>query len=413
MKYTIPEININDYYYDLPEERISQFPVEERDHSKLLVYQNGQISETIFSDVHNRLPDNSHLIFNDTRVFKARMQFRKKTGATIELFCLTPYPENTEINAVFQQKNSSVWKCIVGNAKKWKNEPLHHELNIDDERVVLSAEKIDKHDNVYIINFNWSPANYSFAQIIESLGRVPLPPYVKREDIELDKVRYQTVYAENNGSVAAPTAGLHFTPEVLEILANNSIELNFLTLHVGAGTFIPVSAHHIKDHIMHSEKVVVRKELINNVLSNIEKALVPVGTTTVRTLESLYWFGVKLLKSNFSDTNFTINQWDAYSDESPGNISRSEALLAVRKYLSNNNLAAISGTTQMIIVPGYEYKMTDALITNFHQPGSTLLLLVAALIGEDWEKVYQYALDHNFRFLSYGDSCLFFRNRSI
>lgn len=393
------------YTYELPDERIAKYPLPERDASKLLVFRNHNIEESIFRNVGSYLPEGAMLVFNNTKVIRARLAMHKSTGANIEVFCLEPTLPS-DVQQAFAVKDVTEWKCIVGNSKKWKEGLITHTLNIGSDEVILSAERLSSADNTSIVRFTWNNNAYSFAEIIEHAGVTPIPPYLNRETEDIDNTRYQTVYSEHKGSVAAPTAGLHFTNSVLDEIKSNGHELVNLTLHVGAGTFKPIQTADVKDHVMHSEHIVVTKESILSILNNAKagKKLIAVGTTSVRTLESLYWLGVKRLQNQSIDS---LAQWDAYN--LPQNVSLVDSFSALMDYLSENELDEVHSATQIMIVPGYTLRVIDGLITNFHQPHSTLLLLIAAVVGDDWHKIYDYALSHDFRFLSYGDSSLLMR----
>ncbi len=403
-----PPINIQDFNYKLPKERIAQFPLEKRDGSKLVIYKDGLISESTFKNIPELLPENSLMIYNETKVVQARLLFEKETGAKIEVFCLEPIEPTREIQQAFEQHSGVVWKCLVGNSKKWKNGKLHKYFSNKGERALLTADRIEQHPSYSLIRFDWEPEGLTFSYILIQSGIIPLPPYMDRKTIDSDKYRYQTVYANSEGSVAAPTAGLHFTNEVFKNLKNRKISLEEVTLHVGAGTFKPVSTSDVREHEMHKEQIVIRKSLIQSLLSSLDKNIIVVGTTTTRTIESLYWFGVKLLVDKTENENIDINQWDPYKPEYNIGINLEKSLEAILSFMNKKGLEVISGKTQLIIIPGYKYKIPTILITNFHMPQSTLLLLVSAFIGDEWKEVYNYALKHDFRFLSYGDSCLFF-----
>lgn len=400
-------INISEFIYDLPDSRIAQFPLEYRDKSKLLVYKNNIIFDDAFANIENHLPENSLIIFNNTRVVRARLLFKKESGTQIEIFCLEPH-EPREIQTMFQQKAECTWKCLVGNNKRWKENSLTLKFRINNQDAEIIAKKSAEENGTFFIHFSWNPAHFTFAEVLENTGHIPLPPYMKRSDEEADALRYQTIYAMNNGSVAAPTAGLHFTRKVMDTLQTKNIQAEYLTLHVGAGTFKPVSSENAANHIMHSEPFIVLKSTVESLYKNAEKHWTVVGTTSARTLESLYWIGLQIKnKEHFDHNNFFVSQWEPY--ESTDNCgTRKEALKAVMDFMDFNDLDSINGFTQIMIVPGYRFKMCDALVTNFHQPGSTLLLLVSALIGNRWKQVYAHALANNYRFLSYGDCCLFF-----
>lgn len=391
---TVKQINISDYNYELPDERIAKFPLEKRDSSKLLTYVSGNVSTNVFSSLPDILPANSCLVFNNTRVIQARLEFFKSTGSRIEIFCLEPQePSSYELSLSSTQ--SCVWKCMIGNLKKWKGEVLKKEVGADN--LVLEAERLETNGNISYIKFSWNN-RVSFAEVLDLLGELPIPPYLNRKTQESDKTTYQTVYSKVKGSVAAPTAGLHFTPEVISALHDKGIKTMELTLHVGAGTFQPVKAEEIGGHAMHAEKVEVSKEFIQNLIENLGN-IVAVGTTSVRTLESLYYLGVQL---HNGDTSLLVNQWEPYESEKV--LSAREALEAILNYMEKTQSNILYATTQIMIVPGYKFNIVNVLITNFHQPKSTLLLLLAAFVGEKWRELYEYALNNDYRFLSYGDS---------
>jgi len=392
-------IRIKDYDYPLKETLIAKYPLKYRDQSKLLFYNYGKISEHKFSDVPELLPKNSLLVFNETKVVQARLLFNKPTGARIEIFVLEP--NNKDIQEAFQSYGEGEWKCFVGNAKKWKEDSL----TLKGEDFALQATLKEQSGNSFIIHFKWDQ-DKPFSQILEKAGEIPLPPYLKREAEPSDRSRYQTVYARQNGSVAAPTAGLHFTEETLKRLNEKNVQSTKGTLHVGAGTFKPVSEKTIGEHEMHTEQIVVERKTIEQLLID-ERMIIAVGTTSVRTLESIYWYGVKL-SEDFSAA-FSIDQWFPYDYKSQTLPSKKAALHNILNKLDREHKEYIRGETQIIIAPGYNYKVVDAMFTNFHLPKSTLLLLVSAYLGDDWQKVYHYALENDFRFLSYGDSCLFIK----
>jgi S-adenosylmethionine:tRNA ribosyltransferase-isomerase len=409
----IREIKISDYDYQLPPEKIAQFPLEKRDASKLLVWKEGEIEEDVFSGIEKHLPGNSLMVFNDTRVIRARLIFAKSTGATIEVFCLEPVLPTAEIHGAFLQTGSCTWSCLVGNVKRWKNGVLRKDLVSGDRQYSLFAEKMEEAgDGRFLVRFSWEPSLLTFSEALEVSGRIPLPPYITRGDTETDALRYQTIYAKEEGSVAAPTAGLHFTPEVMERLRGKGISFARLALHIGVGTFRPVSSPTIEGHVMHSEKIVVPRSVIQTLLEHNGRPVTAVGTTSLRTLESLYWTGVRMLHSA-PPVAPVVDQWDPYDEQFPADLPAKTALEAVDQYLVRQGLQEYSGSTQLMIVPGYKFRIVDAMVTNFHMPKSTLLLLVAAFIGEEWKKAYSYALVHDFRMLSYGDSCLFFRSSGI
>ena len=404
MKQEIGKIKIEDYNYHLPQDRIARFPLEERDASKLIIYKDKKIGEDHFKNISSYLPDNTFLIFNNTKVMQARLLFQKETGARIEIFCLEPVSPTSEIQLAFQQKGSVSWKCFIGNARRWKSGLLVSRIKYKNREFKLTAEKVERSENSFLIKFRWEPEGLTFSEILETAGRVPIPPYLNREDVESDKERYQTVYARFDGSVAAPTAGFHFTDKVFEKLKSRIRGFDYLTLHVGAGTFKPVISKNIAGHEMHTERVFISKQTIKNILNNLG-GIIPVGTTSVRTIESLYWFGVKLLADK--NAEFRIEQWDPYLKEHRVDLPPERALRTIIDYLEENDLEFLNGATQLMIVPGYRFRLIDGMLTNFHQPKSTLLLLIASWLGDTWKDIYNYALDNDFRFLSYGDSCLF------
>lgn len=398
------KILIEDYDYTLPDEKIAKYPLAQRDHAKLLIYKEENISENIFSNIANHLPKGGLLVSNNTKVIRARMEFFKETGARVEIFCLEPYSP-IDYNVNFAATHACEWYCIVGNLRKWKNGSLRKTVVINGHEVVLNAERKDKIGESHIIRFYWDNAEITFSELLESMGNIPIPPYLNRKSEESDNERYQTIYSKHKGSVAAPTAGLHFTDEVFQQLKEQNITRHEVTLHVGAGTFKPVKSEEIGDHEMHYEQFVITKDTLPKIIDNIGN-ITAVGTTTVRTLESLYWLGVKCIKQNFDDANWIMHQWEAYDlDQS---ISPKEALQALHNNFIQLNLEYINASTGIIIAPGYQLKIVNRLITNFHQPKSTLLLLISVFIGANWKDMYNYALNNDFRFLSYGDSCLLY-----
>lgn len=395
-------IRIEEYNYPLPDEQIAKYPLSQRDSSKLLIYDKGEVSHTQFSNIAELLPKGSLMIFNNTRVIQARLHFRKETGALIEVFLLEPYaPSDYEL--MFQTREECSWLCLIGNMKKWKEGQLSRDIDVNGASVTLSAERLGAHGTSQIVKLSWNNENVCFADLIDAAGELPIPPYLNRNTEESDKTTYQTVYSKIKGSVAAPTAGLHFTPEVLKDIDQHDIEREELTLHVGAGTFRPVKAEVISDHDMHTEYVSVSRHTIERLLAHNGQAIA-VGTTSVRTLESLYYIGLHIMGGDTSDNAMHVKQWEPY--EQRENTSATEALTAILEYMTVNELETLNASTQIIIAPGYEYKIVCRLITNFHQPQSTLLLLVSALVGDDWHKIYDYALNNGFRFLSYGDSSM-------
>ena len=395
-------IAIADFDYPLPDDRIAKFPLERRDQSKLLVYRGGNIEESRFDHVPELLPPDTLLIFNNTKVIHARLFFRKPTGSTIEVFCLEPFQMPVALS--FEQRGHCTWNCFIGNNKKWKEGSLSRQLDIHGQSVTLTATRRQSVGNAWIVDFDWD-GGLSFAELIDQAGVIPLPPYLHREAVSSDNERYQTVYALHQGSVAAPTAGLHFSPEVFEALRQKGIATDFITLHVGAGTFKPVSTPTIGEHEMHVEKIEISRSNIECILNHLGHTVIPVGTTTVRTIESVYWFGVKLSRNSKLDA-MHVMQWDPYELESLS-VSTEQAYQNVLQWMDEQGIEQLEGDTQLMIAPGYRYHVISGLITNFHQPKSTLLLLVSALVGDAWKECYRYALDHQFRFLSYGDSCLF------
>lgn len=401
-------IRIHDYDYALPHEKIAQFPLASRDASKLLVYRHGLISEDVFSNIDEYLPGNSLLVFNNTRVIHARLIFRKPTGGQVEIFCLEPISPSVEIQSAFHQQTESTWKCLVGNLKRWKSGVLVLENKNNHPGCRLTAERVGEcAGGCHEILFRWDPPGKTFSEVLEIFGLVPLPPYIDRPAEATDNDRYQTIYAAHDGSVAAPTAGLHFTDPLLQRIRLTGILSENVTLHVGAGTFRPVSSEHIRDHVMHHEKIIVAKKTIQLLLNNPGRPVFAIGTTSARTLESLYWLGAGLIVEG-AGFRPEVLQWTPYTLNNHTDITSSQALNALIDYLDANHMEEFSGETQLMIVPGYSFKLISGLVTNFHMPQSTLLLLVAAMVGDGWRTAYEHALHHNFRFLSYGDSCLFF-----
>lgn len=396
----IPNIDTRYYTYSLSENKIAKFPLENRDQSKLLIYNEHIITQDVFSNLAKNLPTNSNLILNNTKVIQARIIFQRATGAKIEVFCLEPFSPK-EYYSSFSSTESCTWNCMVGNLKKWKESSLIKELKINNEIIKLTATKIEISNNNVIIKYSWNNSKYCFSQILENSGIIPIPPYLSRNSTEKDKETYQTVYSKHDGSVAAPTAGLHFTKNVFEKLKSKNISINELTLHVGAGTFKPMTTDKVENHEMHSEYFSVSLEFLQALYLNHNNLIVS-GTTSTRCIETLYWIALKLHK-NLPDFNI-IEQWDAYNLRPK--LTTKDVIEILTNYLIKNKLTKLDGYTKIMILPGYNFKFVKYLITNFHQPNSTLLLLVSAFIGEDWKKVYDYALKNDFRFLSYGDSSL-------
>ena len=403
MKILPQEIRIKDYTYDLPHHRIAEFPLVQRDQSKLLVYRGGRITEDAFFNLPLHLPQGTTLVLNDTRVIEARLFFQKATGGVIEIFCLEPYQQSIE--QAMQQKSPALWKCLIGGASKWKHGQVL-EKHFHHNEISLTARYIDKKEDYFLIEFNWQPSSIPFVQILHEAGAIPLPPYIKRQAEKMDWERYQTIFSRHEGSVAAPTAALHFTEKTFQQLKEKNINVDHITLHVGAGTFKPVKTDTLAEHYMHSEPFTVKKEVLKNLIAS--DRIVAVGTTSLRTLESLHWIGVKLMKQK--EEGFSLEQWEAYDlAEAYGSIIFKQSLGGLLQWMEEHSASEIHCRTSLIIVPGYAFKSAEGLITNFHQPQSTLLLLVAAFIGEDWKKLYQHALDKDYRFLSYGDSNLLWK----
>ncbi|HNU38323.1 MAG TPA: S-adenosylmethionine:tRNA ribosyltransferase-isomerase [Macellibacteroides fermentans] len=397
------QIRIEEFNYPLPDERIAKFPLTKRDESKLLVYRNGKIDEAVFKQLSDYLPQGSMLVYNNTRVIQARMLFQKETGAQIEVFCLEPVIPH-DYALVFQQTESCSWLCLVGNLKKWKEGALHKTIRMDDKEVVLSAERIKTTGDSHLVRFSWNNPQVTFAELLDAAGILPIPPYLHRETRESDLQTYQTVYSKIKGSVAAPTAGLHFTPEVLAGLDAKGFTREEVTLHVGAGTFKPVKSEVIGDHEMHTEFISVRRSAIENIRTNLGR-IIAVGTTSVRTLESLYYMGRTLVNNpDATSEELVVTQWTPYHETEE--VTAHEALTALLDYLDRNQTDTLLSATQIMIAPGYEFKIVKGIITNFHQPKSTLLLLISAFVNGNWKSIYNYALDNDFRFLSYGDSSL-------
>lgn len=402
----VKQIKIEDYDYNLPDNRIAKYPLPERDSSKLLVYKNGKIESSVFKEIGNFLPPSSVLFFNETKVIQARLQFQKQGGANIEIFCLEPAGETTDYQLSFAQSSPVLWKCLVGNSRRWKDGDLLLNIPIGEKNVVLSAKRLEKNDQYSVIQFSWQDKNLSFASILEAAGEIPLPPYLHRDAEPSDKERYQTVFAKFDGSVAAPTAGLHLTANLIQKLENQGFQFEHLTLHVGAGTFKPVSTSTIGEHQMHSEIIIVSRQTICNLIDALNRPIIPIGTTSMRTLESLYWIGLMLIEEGTEKRDLHLSQWFPYQERKSVPDTKT-ALEKIVEYLDLHNFTKLSASTALMIAPNYKVRVVKGIITNFHQPKSTLLLLVSALIGEKWKESYQFALNHDFRFLSFGDSCLF------
>ncbi|QIK59933.1 S-adenosylmethionine:tRNA ribosyltransferase-isomerase [Dysgonomonas sp. HDW5A] len=397
-------IHIKDYNYDLPDNKIAKYPLQERDNSQLLVYKGKTITDSRFSAITDYLPEDSLMIFNNTKVIQARLHFKKATGAQIEIFCLDPYFPH-DYNLIFQATDHCSWQCMIGNLKKWKEGILEKEIIINNETVLLKAERIQSAGNMHVIKFEWNNSQYTFADILDTVGELPIPPYLNRDTEEKDKETYQTLYSKIKGSVAAPTAGLHFTERTFENLKKKGIQTDEVTLHVGAGTFKPVKSETINGHEMHSEFISVKRETIEHILSH-KGNIIAVGTTSVRTLESLYHIGAALEQNPNSET-LKVEQWQPYNG--CNTISKEKALKNILDYLDSHSINTLLADTQIMIVPGYVFKVVSGIVTNFHQPQSTLLLLVSAFVEGKWMSIYNHALAHHYRFLSYGDSSLLLR----
>lgn len=403
------QIQIKDFNYDLPDCRIAKFPLPERDSSKLLVYRHGKVSEDVFTSLPSYLPQGELMVFNNTKVIQARLHFHKETGAQIEIFCLEPVAPH-DYALMFQQTGHCRWSCLVGNLKKWKTGTLSLTVTLDGEEVTLTATRGEDLGTSHLIDFDWN-GNATWAEILEATGELPIPPYLNRQTQESDKTTYQTVYSKIKGSVAAPTAGLHFTPKVLAELDGHGIDREEVTLHVGAGTFKPVKSEHIEGHEMHTEHICVHRSTIDKLIAHGGKCIA-VGTTSVRTLESLYYIGVTLSRNpDATEEELHVPQWAPYeyaaeTEQGKAALTTLQALELIRDYMDRHDLQALHTSTQIIIAPGYEYHIVRMMVTNFHQPQSTLLLLVSAFVHGDWHTIYDYALAHGFRFLSYGDSSL-------
>ena len=398
-------LSIEDFSYDLPPEKIAILPASPRDASRLLVYRHGEITGGIYRHLDHFLPENSLLIFNDTRVIKSRILFEKSEGVFIELFCLEPFEKFSDYDRLFQQTDCILWKCMIGKARKWKESELSKKITVGGIELTLTASLFKRLPDAYVIRFSWTPGRFSFGEVINAAGATPLPPYIKRPADKTDEINYQTVYSAHDGSVAAPTAGLHFTKAMLHAFQEKGIPSLFTTLHVGAGTFKPVKSPTMEGHLMHAEWQNITLSFLEDLLNNLGRKIISVGTTATRTLESIYWMGNKILNTDHrSAAELKISQWEVY-DPQPLH-SPAEAITALIEHIKATGRDHLLAETEIIIAPGYRYQMIQGLVTNFHQPKSTLLLLVAALIGEDWKKVYDHALSHEFRFLSYGDGCL-------
>lgn len=399
----IPQIRIEDYTYNLPDERVAKYPLAHRDDSKLLRYKDGEVSEGNFKDIANLLPENALMVFNDTKVVPARLFFRRDTGAHIEIFCLEPH-NPSEYNLNFASQSLCSWKCVIGNAKRWKDDVLSLDVRSNEflASIELKARLLSRNGQTGVVEFSWK-GSLPFSKVLELCGQIPIPPYLHRDTEAIDSDRYQTLYAHIRGSVAAPTAGLHFSEEVLSAIKKKGIDIETVCLHVGAGTFLPVKSSLVAEHTMHREPFVVSIELLKS-LRDAQRPVAAVGTTSVRTLESLYYIGVSCIEKGHPED---VGQWAPYEREY--SYSTAEAIDAIISYLENHSLVSLTQGTSIIIVPGFRFRLVDMLVTNFHQPQSTLLLLISAFVAGDWHKIYEYALAHKFRFLSYGDSSLLWR----
>lgn len=404
MKISPDSILISNYTYELPSERIAEFPLPQRDQSKLLIYKNGSIIDSVFNQLPNFLEPGSTLILNNTRVIEARLLFQKETGAIIEIFCLEPFEQSIE--QAMQEHEKSIWKCLIGGASKWKHGQVLSKTFGEHGNQTLTARYIEKKEDYFLIEFSWNNES-SFVEVLHATGAIPLPPYIKRKAEQMDWERYQTVFSKEEGSVAAPTAALHFTQNTFQQLAEKNVAYDYVTLHVGAGTFKPVKSETIAGHIMHAEPFSVKKQVIQKLVNS--SRIIATGTTSLRTLESLYWLSLKLKLS--SSSVLKLDQWEAYAiEEQLPNISAKESFEFLLEWMDEKGLNELHCQTSLIIIPGYQFRVAHGLITNFHQPQSTLLLLIAAFIGDNWKKVYSHALENNYRFLSYGDSSLLWRN---
>jgi len=401
-------ISIRDFTYDLPEERIANYPCSERDASKLLLFNQGVIAEDTYSNIAHYIPGNSLLILNNTKVVEARLLFQKPTGGTIEIFCLEAHEKYPDITMAMSQQGKVWWYCLVGGASKWKKgQVLQKNFTGNGKTTSLSASYVDKKNDSFIIELSWEPADLSFAELLHTAGLIPLPPYIKRKADTTDSERYQTIYAASDGSVAAPTAGLHLTNRIFHQLKQKHVETDFVTLHVGAGTFKPVKSEQMQDHVMHAEWMDISGSAIKNIINHLDKTIITVGTTSCRAIESLYWMGVKTILTP-ELKSIELGQWEAY-ELAEKKITAEDAFTSLLSWMENTHRESLIAKTSLLILPGYEFKVIDALITNFHQPQSTLLLLVAAIAGDDWKKIYDYALGNDFRFLSYGDGNLIWK----
>jgi len=411
-KERVQETFIDRFTYELPDDRIAKYPVEPRDESKLLIYKEGKILDRTYVELADALPEDTLLVMNDTKVVEARLIFTKATGGKIEIFCLEPADKYKNIQLAMLEQDTVHWKCLVGGAKKWKEPHLELSIELEDALILLSAAKAENRGDHYIIEFKWNRPKTSFAEILHLAGVIPLPPYLNRTSEREDEERYQTIYAQHDGSVAAPTAGLHFTDRIFDRLSKKNILHDFVTLHVGAGTFAPVKSEKLADHAMHAEFIDVSIEFLENWLKRIDSNLICVGTTSLRTLESLYWIGVKMIKNNeLSLEDIGLKQWEAY--ELPQQVTVKAAIQMLLMDLNKRGMDRLITKTQLLIGPGYEIRTVAGILTNFHQPQSTLLLLIHAFVGDDWKRIYEHALTNDYRFLSFGDGSLLWNIRTI
>ena len=399
-------ISISDYSYSLPEERIAKYPLPDRDSSNLLIYEGENVRQDIYKNVASYLPEDSLIVFNDTKVIEARLHFQKATGGIIEVFCLEPADQYPDVTTAMAQQKKVYWKCLIGGASKWKHGMiLEKKIVYPNGELLLTAAIHKRESDTFIIELKWEPGIFSFAEVLHLAGAIPLPPYIKREVEAVDAERYQTIYAKESGSVAAPTAGLHFSESIFKDLTSKNIQIGYVTLHVGAGTFKPVKSATMEDHEMHAEFFEANTGLIHSILAN--QKVTAVGTSTARTIETLYWLGVKVINNpTISPSDLYLDQWEAYA--LPQSVTKENSLKALLKWMQKKRLEKLVAKTKLLIAPGYQPRVTNLLITNFHQPQSTLLLLIAAMAGSGWRKIYDYALENEFRFLSYGDGCLIF-----
>lgn len=401
------DLKIEDYTYTLPDDRIAQYPLEERDAARLLIYKNGNIEEDTYRNIATHIPQKALMVFNQTRVVHARLIFTKETGGKIEVFCLEPAAKNSDIQTAMLQKGSVEWRCLVGGAGKWKDGQVL-KIVCEAPGFILSASMVSRDNGTYILQLDCDDASLTFAEVLHYCGKVPLPPYMNRDADNADNSRYQTVYAKDDGSVAAPTAGLHFTERVLQSIADKGIDMALVTLHVGAGTFMPVKSDTMQGHDMHAEWIEVSRTTLEQLIAHADGDIVPVGTTSLRTIESLYWIGCKLIQGIPVDLEgIALTQWEPYEMDALPTVQ--EALKSIVHWLERNGKEKLVARTQILIAPGYSFKLATGLVTNFHQPHSTLLLLVAALTGDTWKQIYDHAMREGFRFLSYGDGCLLWR----